>query len=615
MCGIVGCLKLNDGLDWVSEQIQKIDYRGPDSQISRNVTSELVMGVARLAMTDPHPRSNQPMIDRDSGNAISFNGEIYNYLEIRKMLISQGVKFETESDTEVLLKYLGKVGFSRLSDLNGMYAFAFYSKSENQLYLSRDGLGKKPIYILKEGMTLKWSSSIASLQTPNSVRVISNDALIQYLSLGYLLDQTTTDSNIFALVPGEILTVDLASSNINSSISSNIEFDKKSSSDKSRIPLREVIGQSVKDRISGHVSVAISLSGGVDSSVLAIELANRNISSFAFTACWADSDKERYNLDAKVAKSVCSKIGINLEQVEMTQARDLPTELSRFLVAMQEPNNNPTGVSMLRLYERIASAGHRLVITGDGSDEIFGGYQRYASVNIVKSILNLQNERLVRKTFADVRNRRSFFRRVLETQLAPNSPFSWLRWHWIFTPRELTQISSESFSKSWSPQVLAKSVQAIDPNNYSSNPESLMKRDHAIWLAMESNRKLDRISMHYSIEARSPFQDERVIDWANSYMRRTRHKNLSKAVLWQEYPELGDLGVRRDKAGFTSPVGHWLRANPKLVINSLDILARDSRFSKTGLSFYQDAPERGRYRELMQLWTLVVLATWLQMDE
>jgi hypothetical protein len=98
-------------------------------------------------------------------------------------------------------------------------------------------------------------------------------------------------------------------------------------------------------------------------------------------------------------------------------------------------------------------------------------------------------------------------------------------------------------------------------------------------------------------------------------MRRTRHKNLSKAVLWQEYPELGDLGVRRDKAGFTSPVGHWLRANPNLVINSLDILARDSRFSKTGLSFYQDAPERGRYRELMQLWTLVVLATWLQMDE
>lgn len=615
MCGIVGCLKLNDGLDWVTEQIQKIHYRGPDSQISRNITSELVMGVARLAMTDPHPRSNQPMIDRDSGNAISFNGEIYNYLEIRNMLLSQGIKFETESDTEVLLKYLGKVGFSRLTDLNGMYAFAFYSKSENQLYFSRDGLGKKPLYVLKEGLTLKWSSSIASLKTPNSVKVISNDAQIQYLSLGYLLDPTTTDSNIFALGLGEILTVDLASSNVKSSLRRKRDSDSKSSFSQARTTLRKVIGQSVEDRISGHANVAISLSGGVDSSILAIELADRNISPFAFTARWTDSDKERYNLDSEVAKSVCSKIGINLEQVEMIKAKDLPTELRRFLVAMQEPNNNPSGVSMLRLYERIASAGHRLVITGDGSDEIFGGYQRYTSVNKFKNIFNLQHESLVCKTLADVRTRRSFFRRVLETQLAPSSPFSWLRWHWIFTPKELTHISSESFSKSWSPESLAKSVQAIDPTNYSSNPESLMKRDHAIWLAMESNRKLDRISMNYSIEARSPFQDERVIEWANSDMRRTRYRNLSKAVLWQEYPELGDLGVRRDKAGFTSPVGHWLRANPNLVADSLDFLSRDSRFSKTGLSFYQDAPQRGRYRELMQLWTLVVLATWLQMDE
>ena len=615
MCGIVGCLNLNNGLDWVAEQVQKIHYRGPDSQISRNITSDLVMGVARLAMTDPHPRSNQPMIDRDSGNAISFNGEIYNYLEIRNMLILQGIKFETESDTEVLLKYLGKFGFSRLSDLNGMYAFAFYSKSENQLYFSRDELGKKPLYISKEGSTLKWSSSINSLVTSNSAKGISNDALIQYLSLGYLVDQTTTDSNIFALVPGETLKVDLASSDVTSSLSSNRERDPKPSSTKSRTNLREVIGQCVEDRIAGHTNVAISLSGGVDSSILAIELADRNRSSFAYTARWTDSDKERYNLDAEGAKSVCSQVGINLEQVEMIKSKDLPTELRRFLAAVQEPNNNPSGVSMLRLYERISSAGHRLVLTGDGSDEIFGGYERYISANRVKNIFNLKHKNLVSKTFADVRDRRNFFRRVLETQLAPSSPFSWLRWHWIFTPRELSHIFSESFSISWSPQFLAKSVEAIDSTNYSSTPESLMKRDHSIWLAMESNRKLDRISMNYSIEARSPFQDKRVIEWANSDMRRTRYKNLSKVALWREYPELGDLGVRRDKAGFTSPVGHWLRANPKLVLDSLEFLSRDSRFSKTGLSYYQDAPQRGRYRELMQLWTLTVLATWLQTDD
>ena len=615
MCGIVGCLKLANGVDWVTEQTNLIHYRGPDSQIVKSITPDLVMGVARLAMTDPHPRSNQPMIDEETGNALSFNGEIYNFLELRNKLQTQGVSFETESDTEVLLKYLGHVGLSNLSELNGMFAFAFYSKRENKLYFSRDKLGKKPLYVSQDGLVVRWTSTVDSLKPTREKNSISDESLFQYLSLGYLLDPATTQANHFAVSPGEIVCIDLSNSKLDSwrvnyrSIGQFEDFAEN-------MDLRYLIGESVEDRISGHENVAISLSGGVDSSIIAIEVAARAGKSHAFTARWSDSDKDRYNLDADVAKSVCSKLNIDLEQVEMIKPADLSAELRSFLIAIQEPNNNPSGVSMLRLYSRISETGHRLALTGDGSDEIFGGYARHTAVSKVKNVFNLQNKELIASSFADVRDgKTSLFRRALATQISPDSPFSWLQWHWIFTPKESAHIFDDKFIESRVFNSLSQSVVNLAKSTRMNQPQSLMKRDHEIWLAMESNRKLDRISMNYSIEARSPFQDDRVIDWANSYMVQNRYRKLSKEILWKTYPELNELGVRRDKAGFTSPVGHWLRGNPNLVKESLDYLSRDTRFNKHGLDYYREAPQRGQYRELMQLWTLVVLSTWLQIED
>ena len=514
-----------------------------------------------------------------------------------------------------MLKYLGNVGFNRLDDLNGMYAFAFYSKSENKLYFSRDRLGKKPLYVTIEGISIRWSSTVESLESPNTPNVISDEALVQYLSLGYLIDPTCTKSNNFAVKPGEILCVDLVTSQVVTSIISSPKIENGGDTLRGS-SLREVIANSVEDRVFGHNKVAISLSGGVDSSIVAIEVAKKSGNAFAFTARWSDSDKERYNFDADVAERVCSKLNLKIEQVEMIKASELVSELTKFLTTLQEPNNNPSGVSMLRLYSRIAESGHRLALTGDGSDEIFGGYARHTAVSRVRNILNIGAGSLITKSFADVHESRTpLYRRAIGTQISPASPFSWLQWHWIFTPREIVHIFNEKSVGTMASVLLAKSVLDLDKKDHHKNPESLMRRDHEIWLAMESNRKLDRISMHYSIEARSPFQDDRVVGWANSYMKSNKYKRLSKEVLWREYPELSDLGVRKDKAGFTSPVGHWLRSNPNLVKSSLDYLSRDNRFNKGGLNFYRDAPQRGQYRELMQLWTLVVLATWLQIEK
>lgn len=613
MCGIVGSFGVNNELDWVRCENSKLCFRGPDAQIAKSITPNLSMGVSRLAMTDPHPRSNQPMFDSATGNVISFNGEVYNYKEIRESLKINGLDFKTESDTEVLLKYLSFKGISALTELNGMFAFAFYTRKDEKLTLSRDRLGKKPLYYTFHRGNIRWSSSLSSLRKVSLKKTISDEALLQYLSLGYLLDPVTTYSEILAVKPGQVLSLTLPNLANGYQFESS-QYQNQVSDYPVNLPLRQVVGRSVSDRISGHEKVAITLSGGVDSSVIALELSQRHGNARAFTAKWSDSDKLKYNLDSDLAFKISSKLGIPLEIVEMLHAKNLHSELNKFLTLMQEPNNNPSGISMLKLYEQIADSGHRLILTGDGSDEIFGGYARHLLSSRVRNYLHLENLNWISNFHANVNGGSTALSKLFATQISPRIASSWLYWHWTFTPRELRNILHLVKSSAEITNKLSESIHNLETNRITGNPESIMKRDHEIWLAMESNRKLDRVSMGFSTEARSPFQDERVIAWAKNFMVTHTFRKLSKVALWEAYPELAGLGVRTDKAGFISPVGHWLRSNPGLVNSSLEFLSKDSRFNPSGLNFYREAPERGRFRELTQLWTLVVLAAWLQLE-
>ena len=608
MCGFVGSLGNVDGQDWTEKAVLQMVHRGPDSQQSLEIATSLWMGVARLAMTDPHPRANQPFIDPSSKNAISFNGEIYNYRQIRSELESLGEVFSTDSDTEVLLKFLSRYGIKDVWKLNGMFSFAFYSRSNDSVYLARDFLGKKPLYLKQMGGNFQWSSSQASFGNHGKQFGISDKALGQYLSLGYLLDPTSLHEEVYAVQPGESVSINLTDRKAEVL---KLQRSNPTKSDDSR--LRTQMHQSVIDRVAGHEKIGISLSGGVDSSIVAIELSNLGLDTTAYTAEWKDSDKKRYNYDADSAKLISKSLGLKLRPVEMIKANQVETELRKFLLAMEEPSNNPSGVSMMRLYASMAEDGQRLVLTGDGSDEIFGGYQRYFSAQILPNILKFRVNRVFNPMFGDT-IRESRVPSLINSQLSPRSPASWLYWHWAYSPRELKRILSFHPSINATYELMGKSIEdLVELPDATLGVQSLMMRDHKIWLVMESNRKLDRVSMSHSIEARSPFQDERIISWAHRDLANTKFKQMGKAPLWDAYPELREIGTRSDKAGFTSPVGHWLRSNPELVRKTVSILSEDNRFSVSELVRLQDAPNRGNYRELMQLWSLVVLATWFDL--
>ena len=607
MCGIAGTYSGAPEKEWVDCTVEHMTPRGPDHQESKYINTNLVMGAARLAMTDPLPRSNQPFVRKDLDIAITFNGEIYNYKEIRSELKQSGYSFQTDSDTEVLLLALHKYGKNVTSRINGMYAFAFYSQSDESLLLGRDSLGKKPLYYYFDSMRFSWSSSLGTLAKKYSNK-ISDIALNQYLSFGYTIDQDTIYEQINAIKPGEL--IEVSKSGTKFTLAKFLSSPFQIRPEDGKLSIRETIVSAVDSRIEGHENVAISLSGGLDSSIVAFVAKELGANVTGYSAIWPHSDKARYNEDASRAKVFAKKIGISFQEVEMFQPIDLEKNLFEFVSALEEPNANPTGVSMMKLYNSISRDNFRLVLTGDGADEIFGGYPRYRSQSRLPNLLRLESDfvsSLMSKPRAGLGGK---YANILATQISIHNHHKWAHWHWNMTPHLTSELRSKFLSAHEIDRQLKTSITRYRKIPNKGDVDALMRLDMDLWLAMESNRKLDRISMRYSIEARSPFQDERVISIGERLQPISKTKEFEKESLWRAFPEMEKYGVRTDKTGFISPLGHWLRGNEKLIAQLSSQAASRFELDRDFVAKLLESPKAGTYRDFMSLWSLVVLAAW-----
>jgi asparagine synthase (glutamine-hydrolysing) len=293
MCGILG------GTGEFSNQLVEYDLellyrRGPDNQKLLRVNKNLTMGATRLAMTDPHPRSNQPMYDQNTGNAIVFNGEIYNFKLLRNDLEQRGFKFTTNSDTEVLLKGLTFYGEEIIEKLEGMFAFAYFDKKFNTLLIARDYLGKKPLYYYVKDSKIIFCSQANLIK--KFVKSINLDyfSIHNYLNFGFLIDPNSMYEQITAVRPGEYLKFEIS----NGSFLKQDNFVPYSIQHPETSDIRYQIQKSLHERVDGHQNnLALSLSGGIDSTILAIECSRLGIPVKAYSLSYPDSDKERYNVD------------------------------------------------------------------------------------------------------------------------------------------------------------------------------------------------------------------------------------------------------------------------------------------------------------------------------
>ena len=608
MCGIAGLFGSRLDLLWLNLEIERLSNRGPDSQRVVQVSPMLSLGASRLAMTDAHPRSNQPMSINSGTKWIVFNGEIYNFRKLKTILIARGINFDTESDTEVLAKWLNEFGVLGINELEGMFSFAYFDKIRNRLYLGRDSLGKKPLYWVIHKNCLYWSSSSEHLP---SISAMGKESLMSYLRLGYLLDSNTSRIGVKSIAPGAVLEFDerLEFEEVNLSRFPIVDISRETSNF-APTHLRQLLIDAVDGRVSGHDEVALSLSGGVDSTIIGVILKILGKKVHTFSANWEDSDKDKYNVDSKIARRISDQLEFKHSKVNMFSSSEVEIYLDLYLAAMSEPNNNASGLSLYSLYSRIGQSGCRLVLTGDGADEIFGGYERHLIVakSIARSPFTFGF--LAGLSLKKSAEKRTFFDYTLNSLTPPTSIEHWLFWHQIFSINEITRLMGKQLKDDSDFIETLNSVAKIRQKEKAIR--IFLQRDHQIWLVNESNKRLDRISMAHSVEARCPFQDENVIEYAYMTSQENPKTFLNKSLLRKAFPEISTLGVRNDKFGFISPIGHWLRSNPNLVKNCLDSLGREHGFNNKELKKYEDAPTSGNFQQITKLWSLVVLSKWLQ---
>jgi asparagine synthase (glutamine-hydrolysing) len=557
-------------------------------------------------MTDPHPRSNQPMQDIESKNCIVYNGEIYNFKILRNKLEQNGYKFKTQSDTEVILKSLQIIGLDSIKSFEGMFAFAFYNHSKKSIVLARDYLGKKPLYYSLGRDFLIFSSQINVIKNYLNILNLDYESISTFLRLGYLISPQTMYVEIKSINPGEFMEINLN----NLKITTQEFFTPSSIKNHIYLKTRSALKSAILERVEGHDRVALSMSGGIDSTLIALETKNLNLNCTAYTMKWSESDKPYYNKDVESAELITNKLGINFKAVEMPKINRLDDQIDNYLKAMGEPNSNPNGISMMALYSKIAEDGFRLTLTGDGADEIFGGYKRYTTIQSLEKFPTFQSK-FINEFFRFIISRNSSLNKA-GLVFSPTSTLEyWLRWHELSNSKYLKRLFKSYYFNDF--ELITDSLSDfLQAEGGKVGP--VMFRDLKTWLISESNTKLDRISMHYSIEARSPFQSEKLIGTGYNEMSKSKFA-LNKKILIDNYPEINTLPILTNKTGFLSPLGYWLRSNKNLILGNLEFLSQYLPFDKKELQEISKSPERGDYKKFRVLWNLIILSSWYRLEK
>lgn len=383
MCGIVGLISNDDILsdDIVLGMLSSIEHRGRDGQGILRCGKRVVLGHTRLSIIDTSSAGSQPYVFKNL--TLTFNGEVYNYIELKNSLLQEGVSFETQSDTEVLIKLIYYKGIDSLARIEGMFALALHDANENKVYLARDYFGEKPLFytVLKNGSVL-FSSEIKAIFSSGIVeKRLCSSAVNQFLTLLYTHGENTFYDNIKACLPNTVISIDLTDKN---SMAFRI-IDRKNSSISSNTNWKKAIVESVSRQLRADVPKGLWLSGGVDSSIIAA-IAREELGEKLQT--FTVGFKNSKFLDEKDDAQRVSKQFIHDNTVLNLDSRFSEEELLELIKHM----DNPVANASILLYNRLSieSRKHiKVALTGVGGDELFSGYNRYRAFNFHTYLLML----------------------------------------------------------------------------------------------------------------------------------------------------------------------------------------------------------------------------------
>ena len=550
MCGIAGFWldQSNTQFKWFGQCLATLNERGPDDQGTEVFDDgKLVMGHTRLSIIDISDRGRQPLTNEDRSVWITFNGEIYNYKALRRRLVEQGHSFATDTDTEVIVHAYEEWGTACVRELNGIFAFAIWDGKAKQLFLARDHVGIKPLYFFqsREGFGFA-SQPKAIVAAPFVNRNVSKDSFRDYLSFGYIPEPGCIFEGIRKLAPGHCMTV--SSTGVRIDRYWRIEYCPSISSfPEASEAIESAVAAAVANQLTSDVPVGTLLSGGIDSTLLT-GIAHENLADCFRPLRTFTLGFDQQHSDERSFAAVAAKYYGTNHIVEILTADDFLSQLDIAATAFDEPFDPNGPMPATRIAELVRDHDIKVVLGGDGGDELFSGYLRYDSFADYRQKQSGLWSRL-RRRFNQRESRRSDIHEYFQHEGACDADLlaevmpdaSDVEW-----AREATN-SLEALYDEHLPPVVA--CQMMDFNHY---------------LPGHILTKVDRATMHFGVEARVPLLDVNLAELAFSIdqsvnYRKGERKAALKAAAAKHLP--AELLCGRKK-GFSSPMAEWF--NPAM---------------------------------------------------
>lgn len=595
MCGICGEINFQGkpvDQRHIEDMAAALFHRGPDDG-GIYCQGSTGLGHRRLSIIDLTPSGRQPMWSNDGSLGIVFNGEVYNYQDLRSELIAKGYHFHGTSDTEVVVNAIHCWGMDRaLSRFTGMFALAVWDKRTQTLFLARDRLGIKPLFYFLTHERLLFASEVKALIShPDYPRKLNYLALGQYFITGFFLNNLTVFDRTLRVPPGHYLAID-SRGTVQTHRYWGLEDSQRNSFpgtfQEAAARLEDILEQAFRYRLIADVPVGLFLSGGIDSSILAAILKHRVQADLLHLTI--GFNEAAYN-EAPKAQQVARELGVKhlVHYVEVEEARNT---LFKFCDIYDEPFGDTSGIPTYIL-SRFARQHVKVALSADGGDEQFCGYEAYGSYP--KNYLRLQKipwilRYLVSQAMINLVPYRRLlsFAGIKQGQRLPQSIARYEKLTEFLKVRTLGELLRSMFEKAWNINNISKFMPVAPGALFAKSGfgdfsregreeicDAMMRTDYRIFLSDDILVKVDRASMHNSLECRDPFLDHHIAEFAFSLpveflFGQGEHKRILKIIL-RKY--LSEAIVGSPKRGFSIPLYYWLKTVWKPVV--LEYLALD----------------------------------------
>lgn len=606
MCGFVGYItsegKSESYKENLIEMMDSIKHRGPDDE-GIHMDDMAGLGFRRLSIIGI-TNGRQPMYNEDETIVVTFNGEIYNYMEIKEELIQKGHVFKTDADTEVLVHGYEEYGIKLLERLRGMYAFAIWNRKEKELFLARDIFGIKPLYYTNTGTDFVFASEIKAMHKfPSVKKELNLNALESYLSFQYSVLEETFFEDIYRLPPAHYLLWKDGKETIQRYWEPVFNEDSSITFDQAVETVNEVLKNSIEAHKISDTEVGGFLSGGVDSSYI---VARSNLDK-TFSVGF---DYPNCN-ETPLAKTLSEYVGVNNESKLIT-TEEFFEKLPVIMNHMDEPLSDPSCIALYFLCE-LASKQVKVVLSGEGSDEMFGGYNIYktpiALMPMQKFPRGLRRgvAAILKKLPFSFKGKNYLIRagQDLEERFIGNA--------YIYKTPEVRRLMKQ-FSGKRTPQDITKPLYEKVKNK--DDITKMQYIDINTWLWGDILFKADTMSMAHSLEVRVPFLDREVSKFAFSVPVKHRVDEKETKLYFRKAASsfMPDVTAERKKLGFPIPVRNWFREEKYYTMMKKTLLSETSArfFHQEELSRLIEDHYKGKRDNARKLWTVYAFLLWYE---